>query len=42
MKDGFKVFVGRGDPPFSPKDFVDIDKSRRVSDAIRKMKIATR
>ncbi|MFC5067292.1 hypothetical protein [Flaviflagellibacter deserti] len=41
-KEGFKVFVGRGDPPFSPKDFVDVDKSKRVSDAIRKLKIATR
>lgn len=41
-KDGFKVFVGRGDPPFSPRDFVDVDKSKRVSDAVRKMKIVTR
>ncbi len=36
------MFVGSGDPPFSPKDFVDVDKSRRISDAIRKMKVVTR
>lgn len=41
-RDGFKVFVGRGDPPFSDSDFVDIDKRKGVAKAIRELRIADR
>ena len=41
-KDGFKVFVGRGDPPFTDKDFVDIDKRKGVAKGVRDLRIADR
>jgi hypothetical protein len=40
-RDGFKVFVGRGRPPFRSSDFVDADTKRIAAD-VRKLQIATR
>ncbi len=41
-RDGFKVFVGKGRPPFKDSDFVDIDKRKRVASDIRKLRISNR
>ena len=42
MRGGFKVFVGKGKPPFKQSDFVDIDKRRRVSADLKKLRVSDR
>jgi hypothetical protein len=41
-RDGFKVFVGGGRPPFADKDFVDLGSRKRVAADLRKLKVADR
>lgn len=41
-REGFKVFVGKGKPPFKESDFVDIDQKKRVPADIRKLRISSR
>ncbi len=41
-RDGFKVFVGKGKPPFDESDFADIDKKKRIASSIEKLRIADR
>ena len=41
-KAGFKVFVGKGKPPFKQSDFVDLDSRKRVSADLKKLKISGR
>jgi hypothetical protein len=39
-KSGFKVFVGSGKPPFKEKDFVPLDKRKKIASDLRKLKVA--
>lgn len=41
-RNGFKVFVGKGRPPFKESDFVEMDQKKRLASDIRKLKIADR
>ena len=41
-KAGFKVFVGKGKPPFKQGDFVDLESRKRVSADLKKLKISGR
>ena len=41
-RDGFKVFVGKGKPPFEDKDFVSVDKRKRIASDVRHLKISNR
>jgi hypothetical protein len=42
MKGGFKVFVGKGKPPFKQSDFVDLDTRKRVSADLKKLRVSDR
>jgi hypothetical protein len=39
---GFKVFVGKGKPPFKQSDFVDLDTRKRVSADLKKLRVSDR
>ncbi len=41
-RDGFKVFVGGGRPPFTERDFVALDSRKRVAADLRKLKVVDR
>ena len=41
-RDGFKVFVGKGKPPFKESDFVDIERKKRVASEVRKLRVSGR
>lgn len=41
-KAGFKVFVGKGKPPFKQSDFVDLDSRKRVAADLKKLRVSDR